>query len=655
MKSTSVLCVLSCSLMFGCNLDTKVNQIQLPDSNDKQTELTQAPQPSTEQPEQPTPPQSEVPQPPTPSQTEQPSQTDTPPDTTIEPPQQQQEPPKMPGAFTLSEPSATGFHQFQFQWQTSEHADNYSVCLKDDSQLNRCSPLITALSSTQIRHTFDQILSPSSVFFVLANNQTGSTKSNEVSISSTTLLNAISLLKHSNADSQDEFGHVLALNQDGTRLAVGAINESGLANDPNVNTFSNSGATYIFELDSNNWQQKAYLKPSNSESGDEFGYALDLSDDGKTLAVSALQEGSNATGVDGDQNDNSKPLSGAVYVFTLTGETWQQQAYLKASNTDAYDSFGFSVSLSGDGKRLLVGAPGESSSASGINANQLDNTGALSGAAYLFEFQNDTWVQTQYFKPSNTGNLDSFGFDVDISQDGLTASIASPGEDSLNGDPLDNNASNSGAVYLFNDDGAQWSQHAYLKASLPDAEDQFGYSISLNHDGSTLAISAYLESSDSVTNGNDADNSAPNAGAAYIFQQQQDVWSQQAYLKADNSDSGDKFGHDLQLDLSGERLIVGAPFESSSDTGVGGLLKNNDTLSSGAVYEYQFKEGNWQQTKYIKATNPDQDDLFGDAVAISGQGNTLAVGAKQESSAPPLSDNAPTDNSLSKSGAVYLY
>ncbi|GAD77820.1 hypothetical protein VAZ01S_094_00120 [Vibrio azureus NBRC 104587] len=641
--------------MFGCNLDTKVNQIQLPDSNDKQTELTQAPQPSTEQPEQPTPPQSEVPQPPTPSQTEQPSQTDTPPDTTIEPPQQQQEPPKMPGAFTLSEPSATGFHQFQFQWQTSEHADNYSVCLKDDSQLNRCSPLITALSSTQIRHTFDQILSPSSVFFVLANNQTGSTKSNEVSISSTTLLNAISLLKHSNADSQDEFGHVLALNQDGTRLAVGAINESGLANDPNVNTFSNSGATYIFELDSNNWQQKAYLKPSNSESGDEFGYALDLSDDGKTLAVSALQEGSNATGVDGDQNDNSKPLSGAVYVFTLTGETWQQQAYLKASNTDAYDSFGFSVSLSGDGKRLLVGAPGESSSASGINANQLDNTGALSGAAYLFEFQNDTWVQTQYFKPSNTGNLDSFGFDVDISQDGLTASIASPGEDSLNGDPLDNNASNSGAVYLFNDDGAQWSQHAYLKASLPDAEDQFGYSISLNHDGSTLAISAYLESSDSVTNGNDADNSAPNAGAAYIFQQQQDVWSQQAYLKADNSDSGDKFGHDLQLDLSGERLIVGAPFESSSDTGVGGLLKNNDTLSSGAVYEYQFKEGNWQQTKYIKATNPDQDDLFGDAVAISGQGNTLAVGAKQESSAPPLSDNAPTDNSLSKSGAVYLY
>ena len=655
MKSTSVLCVLSCSLMFGCNLDTKVNQIQLPDSNDKQTELTQAPQPSTEQPEQPTPPQSEVPQPPTPSQTEQPSQTDTPPDTTIEPPQQQQEPPKMPGAFTLSEPSATGFHQFQFQWQTSEHADNYSVCLKDDSQLNRCSPLITALSSTQIRHTFDQILSPSSVFFVLANNQTGSTKSNEVSISSTTLLNAISLLKHSNADSQDEFGHVLALNQDGTRLAVGAINESGLANDPNVNTFSNSGATYIFELDSNKWQQKAYLKPSNSESGDEFGYALDLSDDGKTLAVSALQEGSNATGVDGDQNDNSKPLSGAVYVFTLTGETWQQQAYLKASNTDAYDSFGFSVSLSGDGKRLLVGAPGESSSASGINANQLDNTGALSGAAYLFEFQNDTWVQTQYFKPSNTGNLDSFGFDVDISQDGLTASIASPGEDSLNGDPLDNNASNSGAVYLFNDDGAQWSQHAYLKASLPDAEDQFGYSISLNHDGSTLAISAYLESSDSVTNGNDADNSAPNAGAAYIFQQQQDVWSQQAYLKADNSDSGDKFGHDLQLDLSGERLIVGAPFESSSDTGVGGLLKNNDTLSSGAVYEYQFKEGNWQQTKYIKATNPDQDDLFGDAVAISGQGNTLAVGAKQESSAPPLSDNAPTNNSLSKSGAVYLY
>ncbi len=51
------------------------------------------------------------------------------------------------------------------------------------------------------------------------------------------------------------------------------------------------------------------------------------------MAVAAHWEASAATGINGNQNDDSIPQAGAVYIFTRTGTTWTQQAYIKASNT----------------------------------------------------------------------------------------------------------------------------------------------------------------------------------------------------------------------------------------------------------------------------------------------------------------------------------
>src|SRR5690554_1149073 len=77
-----------------------------------------------------------------------------------------------------------------------------------------------------------------------------------------------------------------------------------------------------------------YMKASNTEMNDWFGWSVDLSDDGTTLAVGAPQENSKAQGINDDQTDNSTFAAGAVYVFTHTsGHYWQQQAYIKASNT----------------------------------------------------------------------------------------------------------------------------------------------------------------------------------------------------------------------------------------------------------------------------------------------------------------------------------
>ncbi len=69
---------------------------------------------------------------------------------------------------------------------------------------------------------------------------------------------------------------------------------------------------------------------------------------GDTVVVGAHYEGSNATGVNGNQSDNSAVEAGAAYVFVRSGTTWTQQAYLKASNTDIGDVFGSSVAVSGD-------------------------------------------------------------------------------------------------------------------------------------------------------------------------------------------------------------------------------------------------------------------------------------------------------------------
>ncbi len=185
-------------------------------------------------------------------------------------------------------------------------------------------------------------------------------------------------IKASNTASEDWFGWSVTLSADGATLAVGATGESsGRA----------SGAAYVFTRDSGGtWTQQAYIKASNTDSGDWFGQSVALSADGATLAVSATFEDSAAIGVNGDETDNSARASGAAYVFTRDSDgVWTQQAYVKASNTDQGDRFGWSVALSANGATLAVGATGESSAVTGVNGDETDNTVSESGAAYVFE------------------------------------------------------------------------------------------------------------------------------------------------------------------------------------------------------------------------------------------------------------------------------
>lgn len=91
-----------------------------------------------------------------------------------------------------------------------------------------------------------------------------------------------------------------------------------------------------------------------------------------------------ATLIDGDQASNSASNSGAVYLFTYstTGSSWEQAAYVKASNTQAGDRFGDVLCL--DGGSLIVGANYEDSGAVGIGGDQASNSASTSGAVYVY-------------------------------------------------------------------------------------------------------------------------------------------------------------------------------------------------------------------------------------------------------------------------------
>ncbi len=204
--------------------------------------------------------------------------------------------------------------------------------------------------------------------------------------------------------------------------------------------------------------------------------------------------------------------------------------------------------------------------------------------------------------------------------DGDTIVVGAPNEDSgatgINGNPADNSAENSGAVYVYTrGEDDLWQLEAYIKSSNSEAGDFFRAQSPSTVIRSSLARRGRNSGATGV-GGNPADNSSSLSGAAYIFQRSGGVWAQQAYLKASNSDSGDAFGNSVSIYQ--DWVVVGAPFEQSAATGSGGNQSDNSLLGAGAVYPYIRQGNNWLPLGYLKASNTESNDLFGSAVDITG-------------------------------------
>ena len=555
-----------------------------------------------------------------------------------------------------------GMNKLIFRWLITPGATHYKLLENADGQSGftqigtdlPATALATTLNIPVHLHDFVNAL-----YIVQGCNQIGCTGSNQLS-PTTAMLGTVGYFKSSNTESGDQFGESIALSADGALLAVGSIDDSGaigINGDQNDNSAEGSGAVYLFRFDGITWNQEAYIKASNAESGDGFRNVT-LSGDGNTLAVSATAEDSGATGINGEQSDNSAADSGAVYLFRFDGMTWFQEAYIKASNTEAGDLFGSSAALSADGNTLVVGARSEDGNGTGITGDQNNNSESTSGAAYLFRFDGQDWIQDAYIKASNTEGGDQFGESVALSDDGAILAVGSIDDSSatgINGDQCDNSAEGSGAVYLFRFDGITWNQEAYIKASNAESGDGFG-NVTLSGDGNTLAVSATAEDSGaSGINGDQGDDSIDDSGAVYLFRFNGTDWFQEAYIKASNTGFDDAFGRAVGLSVVGNMLAVAASEEDSNASGVGGDDIDNSAENSGAVYLFRFDGTDWYQHTYVKSSNTESDDGFGAAVAISSDGRRMAVGAPGEDSNATGISSVQNDNSTPAAGAVFLY
>ena len=352
-----------------------------------------------------------------------------------------------------------------------------------------------------------------------------------------------------------------------------------------------------------------------------FGRSVALSSDGSTLAVAPSVFA-------------NRPSLYRVYIYSRdSAGVWSQPAVLETSG-DYSTFFVHEVAISNDGSTLVVARRGI-----GVRVYSRDNP--------------SVWSQQAYLEAPNAG--DAFGESVALSDDGYTLAVGAPLEDSaaigVNGDETDNSARDAGAVYVYTSDGiGTWTRQAYIKASntggravVPGDGDNFGRAIALSSDGTTLAVGAPNEASSAAgMNGDEEDNSAPYAGAVYVFTRDgDDGWSQQAYAKSLTTNPYFKFGNAVALSSEGTTLAA-AEIGSAGGGGTVFILKRNTT-------------GTWDHEAFLNASNGERTDEFGFDIAMSGDGNLLAVGAPQEDSASTEVNGDETDNSANDAGAGYVF
>lgn len=481
--------------------------------------------------------------------------------------------------------------------------------------------------------------------------------------------NNYTYIKPSNTSSDDWFGgyyinwdytgNAMQMSADGLTLVVGGVGEDGSGsgiNPPDNNLLTQAGAAYVFTRASVGaaWTQQAYLKASNPGYDDVYGTAVAISDDGNTIIVGAPREDSNATGVNGNQANEATADSGAAYVYTRSGSTWTQQAYLKASNTGAWDWFGFSVAVSGDGNTAAIGAYREDGSNYGINPTD-SNSAADSGAVYLFTRSGSTWTPQAMLKASKGDSDDRFAFSIALSTDGNTLAVGANREDSstvgINSSP-NNSAGDSGAAYVFSRTGTIWSQQAYIKAGNTGGSDYFGFSVDLSGDGNKLVVGAPFEDGDGIGVNPTENNLWGDSGAAYIFSRSGASWSQTAYFKA-NSQGSDYFGWGVAISKDANHVLIGAPVEDTSFSCIN-PISNNSAADNGAAYSYHNNSGVWGFGYFIKAANSDNADYFGNCVSLNQNGTSMAITADAEDGSG-IGINPTHNNSASASGAVYVF
>ena len=298
-------------------------------------------------------------------------------------------------------------------------------------------------------------------------------------------------------------------------------------------------------------------------------------------------------------DDDSGHASGSAYVFERDGDgpgAWAQVAKLTASDAAELDEFGSSVSIGGD--TVVVGAPGD------------DGSSYDFGSAYIFERDEGglgNWGEAAKLTASDGAEFAKFGTSVSISGDTLI--VGAPGDD-------------SGSAYVFERDAGgsgNWGEVAKLTASDGASGESFGWSVSIS--GDTVVIGAYHDYPD---------------GSAYLFEEPETGWpesmTETAKLTASDGVEYGAFGYSVAI--SGDAVIVGAPADDSNGE------------NSGSAYLFEKPESGWPatmtETTKLTASDGATYNNLGHSVSISG--DTAVAGTPQG-----------TNSSGAYSGSAYLF
>jgi hypothetical protein len=372
----------------------------------------------------------------------------------------------------------------------------------------------------------------------------------------------------SDGASYDYFGHSVCIS--GHYAVVGAPYDDDKGN--------NSGSAYIFKRDGISWSQQTKIIGLDTASGNEFGYSVCIS--GDWVIVGAPYD--DDRGID----------SGSAYIFRRSDTEWVQQSKLTASDGASEDLFGKAVSISGD--YAIVGAQYSSGDEEAC------------GAAYIFKWDGESWMQETKLTASDANAYDQFGCSVSIS--GQLAIVGS-----LYGNNKDED--DCGCAYIFKRDGVSWIQQTKLVAPDGTVGDKFGSCVSIC-DG--LAIVGAF-----------GDDCYPqiDSGSAYIFSEDKTGWMQRAKLVASDRDDFDEFG--VSVSIAGGYAVVGAHYDDDR----GG--------QSGSVYIFKIDETSWFEQAKLTAPDGSSYDQFGASVSIAG--NYVVVGAAWD------------DDKGNNSGSSYIF
>jgi len=356
------------------------------------------------------------------------------------------------------------------------------------------------------------------------------------------------------------FGHSISLSSDAKTLAIGAPNYSD--NESNTNI----GKVEVYTWVESTWQQVGQTI-TGQKSGDEFGSSVSLSSSGLTLAVSSPK---------------SEGGSGSVSIYTWDEATSLWQHGQTINGETAGDNFGFSLSLSPNGRTLAASSP-------------YSNKGGLSsGSVRIFTWNTiiNEWIQ---LGSSINGSMLSFsGWSVSLS---ASRTIAIGARQSGSG---------SVKVYTYNDDSMNWIQ---LGQTLTGERggDYYGHDVSISSDGSVLAVGAPRHDAK-------AGLGITNTGQTKVYEWNGIIWTQVGQ-SINGIESGQQLGWGVDLSANGSSVVV-ASYNPNSD-------------NRGEVTVYERKNDSWQQ---VGQTITGDDGWCYD-VSLDGDGTTLVGSAPNTDSA----------------------